>query len=269
MIKRTAALLLGAGLLICGFCDEDNDDDEQLKIDTAIQVPYDQKIGGSGVLEIGLTNLDLDPIKKIVKEDLDKGGFDFNKNTFSTVGIIGYAGQRRNGMRVGAGFWAGYNSVYSDEWSTQASDSAIRRGSTALIDSIIQLHIIFTHVGLVVERSFKVGNNLNLYAGGMLGGGALIAIEDRKLADGAFYTADTSTNWESDTLHIKNRVAFAPLWAFDLHGGFTYSVTKWMHLGIDGSSLFYYSSSGFQSKYGSFWTVNPGIKLRLVFGTSA
>jgi hypothetical protein len=266
MIKRTAALLLGAGLIIGGFCEEDK---EPLKIEEEVEVPYDQRIGGSGVIEIGLTNLDLDPIRKIVKEDLDKGGFDFSENTFSTVGLIGYAGQRRNGMRVGAGVWAGYNSIYSDKWTTQASDSAISRGSAALIDSIIQLHIIFAHVGLVIERSFKVGNSLNLYAGGMLGGGALIAIEDRKLESGAFNRVDTNTDWESDTLHIENRFAFAPLWAFDFHGGFTYSVTKWMHLGIDGSSLFYYSSGGFQSKYGSFWTVNPGIKLRLVFGTSA
>ena len=90
IIKRTAALLLGAGLLIGGFCDEDK---EQLKIDAEVEVPYDQRIGGSGAIEIGLTNLDLEPIKKIVKGDLNQGGFDFNENTFSTVGLIGYAGQ--------------------------------------------------------------------------------------------------------------------------------------------------------------------------------
>lgn len=265
MIKLTASLLLGAGLLIGGFCD---DDKEPLKIEEEIEVPYDQRIGGSGVIEIGLTNFDLDPIKKIVKEDLDKGGFDFNENTFSTVGLIGYAGQRRNGMRVGAGAWAGYNSIYSDKWTTQASDSAIHGGSAAAVDSIIQLHLVFAHAGLTVERSFKVLNNLNLYAGGMLGGGVLLAIEDRKLSEGAFNRVDTS-DWDSDSSDIDNRIAFAPLWAFDIHGGFTYSVTKWMHLGIDASTLVYYSATGFQSKYGSFWSVNPGIKLRLAFGTSA
>jgi len=266
MIKRTAVLLLGAGLLIGGFCD---DDQEQLKIEPEIEIPYDQKIGGSGVIEIGLTNLDLEPIKKIVRSDLDKGGFDFNKNTFSTLGLIGYVGQRRNGMRVGAGAWAGYNSIYSDKWATQESYSSNGKAGAAIIDSIIQLHIVFAHTGLLVERSFKAGSNLNLYAGGMLGGGALIAMEDRKLANEAFRRTDTTTDGESDSLHSENRIAFAPLWAFDIHGGFTYSVTKWMHLGIDCSSLFYYSTSGFQSKYGSFWTVNPGVRLRLVFGTTA
>ena len=268
MIRKTALLLLGAGLLIGGFCDSD-DDKVELEIEKEVEVPYDQKIGGSGVLEFGLTQLDLGPIKKIVEEDLDKDGFNFNQNVFSTLGLIGYAGQRRNGMRVGLGFWAGYNSIYSDKWSTQASDSAVSKGSDALIDSIIQLHLVFAHAGLVVERSFKVFNNLNLYAGGMLGGGAMIAAEDRKLTNGAFYKADTSTIKYSDTSDTDIRAAFAPLWAFDIHGGFTYSITKWMHLGIDGSSLFYYSSTGFQSKNGSFWTVSPGVKIRLVFGTSA
>lgn len=275
MFKTALFLLLSAGLMFNAFShDHDHeykwDDDRKIPsaVESEVEVPYDQSIGGSGVFEIGLTRLDLDPIKKIVKGDLDKGGFDFDENTFATVGLIGYTGQKRNGMRIGLGAWAGYNSLYSDEWTVRANDSLIRLGSDTLVDSIIQLHLIFAHAGLVVERSFKVLENLNLYAGGMIGGGAMVAIEDRKLANGAFNKVNNNSNWESDTCDYENRVAWAPLWAFDIHGGFTYSLTKWFHLGLDGSTLFYYSSGGFQSKYGNFWTVNPGIKIRFVFGTS-
>lgn len=273
MFKCAFFLLLGTGLLFNSFCDDDeteNNNDPQIQsaIESEVEVPYEQSIGGSGVFEIGLTRLDLDPIKKIVKGDLDKGGFDFDENTFATVGLIGYAGQKRNGMRIGLGAWAGYNSLYSDEWSVRAGDSLIRLGSDTIVDSIIQLHLIFAHGGLVVERSFKVFENFNLYAGGMIGGGAMVAIEDRKLANGAFNKPDDDTDWESDSCNYENRVAWAPLWALDIHGGFTFSLTRWFHLGLDGSTLFYYSSGGFQSKYGNFWTVNPGIKIRFVFGTS-
>ena len=266
MIKRTTILLLSTGLILNAFCG--NDTKDSLDLQPTVQVPNEQKIGGSGVIEIGLTNLDLDPIKKITKEDLDKGGFNFDQNTFLTLGFIGYAGQRRNGMRFGLGGWAGYNSLYSDKWSSKASDSAIFYGSDTTVDSIIQLHLIFANAGLVVERSINLTKNFNIYAGGMFGGGALLAIEDRKLASGAFIKPNNNSDWQSDTVDTENRIAWAPVWAFDIHGGFAYSFTNWMHLGIDGSTLFNYSSRGFQSKYGSFWTVNPGIKLRLIFGTS-
>jgi|GEM_PF-1443144 len=275
MFKKLAVLLLGTGMIFSSvYCDDDEDDideDDTIKIEQEVEIPYDQRLGGSGVFELGLTRINLHAVEKIVTDEIDKGGFDFHENVFTTLGVIGYAGQRRNGMRIGCGLWGGYNSLFSDKWTTRASQNAILNGRDTLIDSIIKLHLIFGHAGLVVEKSFKVGNNLNLYAGGMLGGGILMAIEDRRLGSGAFYNSDNDNydDWDSDTVEIDNRVALAPVWAFDIRAGFTYSFTKWLHVGLDGSSLFYYSQSGFQSKFGSFWSVNPGVKLRFVFGTSA
>ena len=274
MIKSAAIILLGTGLMLSnGYCDKDDDDDEREEIKVVEDtVPYDQRLGGSGIIEFGLTKFDLSPVKDIVKKELDRGGFDFDENVFPTLGIIGYVGPRRDGLRVGFGGWAGYKSLYSDTWTSRTSDSAIANGNDSLVDSTIQLHIVFAHCGLVMEKSFKVLDKLNLYAGGMLGGGGIVAIEDRQRGGGAFNSSSSSGNvdeWDTDSVDIgDNRIAIAPAWVFDLRAGATYTVTKWLHIGLDGSTFFYYSSSGFQSKYGSFWTVNPGVKLRFVFGTS-
>lgn len=270
MIRRAVIMMMCVGMFMGVNADDDDEDElEAIKIDSAAQIPEEQRLGGSGVVEIGLINLNLEPIKKIVKEDLDKGGFNFDNNTFSTIGVIGYAGQRRNGIRIGCGGWVGYNSIYSDKWTSHADSAALENGSDSLVDSIIQLHLAFAHMGLVVEKSFAVAKNVNIYAGGLIGGGALLAIEDRKLGGTAFSTVDTGhAEKDHDEDADDIRAALAPVWALDIHGGITYSVTKWLHLGIDGTALMYYSSSGFQPKYGSFWTFNPGVKLRFIFGTS-
>lgn len=282
MLKKISALALVCSFFAgSGFCSTDSADVninadtikkvDSIKIEQKAEIPDDEKIGGSGVFEFGLTRLNLDAVEKIVKDEIKNGNFDFDENIFTTIGFTGYAGQRKNGMRIGFGVWGGYNALLSDKWTTRATPAEISRGSDTLIDSVIKLHIMFAHAGLIVEKSFKVTNNLNLYAGGMLGGGLLMAVEDRRSGSGAFSKTDENYDeWDSDTVdNCDDRVAVAPLYAFDIRAGFTYSISRWFHIGLDGSSLFYYSQSGFQSKFGSFWSANPGVKLRFVFGTSA
>jgi hypothetical protein len=75
-------------------------------------------------------------------------------------------------------------------------------------------------------------------------------------------------NGDQDTVtHSEDKVAVAPLWAFDLHGGVTYTLTRWMHIGLDASVTAFYSSTGFSYR-NHFSTVNPGVKLRLIFGNA-
>ena len=262
MVKKIVVSALTCGLLMTAVASEDQDEN---------------RIGGSGCLEIGITSMNLDPLKRVVKNDLDKGGFDFSKNKFFTIGALGYSGKKRNGMRIGWGGWAGYNSMYSNEWQGVADSSLFVDYGDSLVDSVIQLHTLFAHTGLIVERSFNL-RNVNLYAGGMMGGGVLVAYAQPKLSGNAFkYVDDHDSEIEINDSSITigdgalngDKAAFAPLWAFDIHGGITYSLTTWMHLGVDASALFYYSSTGFGYRYGDLFTVNPGVRIRLVFGTSA
>lgn len=229
----------------------------------------DQKIGGAGGIEFGFLNLNMDPIEKITKKSFDVGGFDFNKNTFFTVNAVGYAGPKRNGVRIGVSGMLGYNSYMSDEWTTSVKGTDGLNENT--IDSVIQLHVVVGHIGFLAERSFRVSKNFNFYAGSMLGGGCMVAIADRRESNDAFKSIDHNYDYDNDSLDTntdRTSAAWAPLWAFDVHGGATYSLTNWMHVGIDGTLLVYYSSSGFDMKYGSFWNVNPGVRVRLIFGTS-
>jgi hypothetical protein len=275
MIKKIALLMVGVtALFFSAYCDNDDEtDEEQEDIEiTTDTVPYDMCTGGSGVFEIGLLKLNLEPVEKVVKSTIDKGGFDFDEDVLTTIGFMGYAGQRRNGMRLGIGAWGGYGGFYGDTWTTRSSPADIARGKDSIIDSTIQLHVMFGHIGLVTEKSFKI-NKLNLYFGGMIGGGGIVVVEERKEGTGAFYSSssdDADTSWwdDSESTETDDRYLAAPAWAFDIRGGFTYSFTKWLHAGIDGSSLFYYSSRGFNSRYGGFWTANPSVRLRLVFGSS-
>lgn len=258
MFKKLLVVVAGTGLILSAFAQEQNEK---------------RKIGGSGCFEIGITGMNLRPVEKLVKNDLDKKGFDFSNNVFFTVGGVGYSGLQRNGLRIGMGGWAGYNSKYSDEWQGVADSSYYSRTGDSLIDSVIHLHTFFAHAGMIVERSFELSRTLNAYAGGMIGGGLLAVIADRRASEGAFRNVD-SDNFDCDDYDCDDfeaevegtSMAFAPMWAFDLHGGLTYTLTSWMHLGLDASAVIYYSTSGFGYKYGNFATVNPGIRLRVVFG---
>jgi hypothetical protein len=274
MYRKIAMLMVGVtALFFSAYCDNDDEmEEEQEDIEiTTDTVPYDMRTGGAGVFEIGLLKLDLEPVEKVVTSTIDRGGFDFDENVLTTVGFIGYAGQHRNGMRLGLGVWGGYGGFYGDTWTTQSTAAEIARGRDSTVDSTIQMHVIFGHIGLMTEKSFKI-NKLNLYVGGMIGGGGIMVIEDRERGTGAFYSSHTNyadTSWWSDSAYVnEDRYLAAPACAFDIRGGFTYSFTKWLHAGIDGSTLFYYSSRGFNSRYGGFWTANPSVRLRLVFGTS-
>lgn len=277
MIRRLITLVAISGLVASlHAADEDTVDETK-------------KIGGSGCIGVGVMTLDLDPLKEVVEDDLQREGFKFSDNKFMTVSLLGYSGPRRNGFRIGGTGTFGYNTLYSNSWTGVVKDSSyVAAHPDSLMDSVVQLHNILAFGGLVLEKSFSLPANFSLYAGGMLGAGVLVTIADYKMADDAFtdihrnnnndngditITDDKivvdNSNGSKDTIdHPEDKVAAAPLWAFDLHGGATYTLTKWMHLGLDASVTFFYSSNGFSYRQGSFMTANPGLKLRLIFGNA-
>ncbi len=135
----------------------------------------------------------------------------------------------------------------------------------------MQLHNVITIGGLIVEKSFSIQGNVSLYAGGMIGGGALISIADYKIADDGFSDIDTDYD-DEDPYDYENdsnvKIAVAALFAFEINGGVAFTLTKWMHIGLDFSTTFLYSSTGFSFRQGSFMTVYPGLKFRLIFGNA-
>jgi hypothetical protein len=275
MVRRLISLVAISGLVVSLSAAEEDTIDET------------KKIGGAGCISVGVMNLDLDPLKKVVEKDLQREGFQFDDNRFMTVSILGYSGPRRNGFRIGGTGTVGYNTLYSNSWKGVVKDSEyVATHPDSLMDSVVQLHNVLAFGGLVLEKSFNLPANFSLFAGGMIGAGVLVSIADYKMADDAFtdiHRNNNDGNGEititndkivvdngnaNDTVtHSEDKVAVAPLWAFDLHGGVTYTLTKWMHIGLDASITAFYSSTGFSYR-NHFSTVNPGLKLRLIFGNA-
>lgn len=263
MYKKIVSIVLNAGLLFSLFADVKVDDPE--------------RISGSGYVELGAVHLDLDPIKKIVKE-FDGSKFDLHNNTFVSFGTAGYVGQKRNGFRAGMGIWGGYKTEFSSEWRSPADSVSAQLYGKAYLDSVIELHIGFSHAGFMVEKSFLLNPNVNVYVGSMIGGGVLMALAEFKQADNVFrdidddYFDDDDDDYPMDVIRKDKedrlKLALATYWAFRINGGATYSFTNWMHVGMDFSALIQYSSSGFGNRSGNFCTVNPGVRLRVIFGTS-
>lgn len=265
MIKKFVAAVALIGLFFTLSAADKEDDDSK-------------KLGGSGYIGIGMMRLDLDPLERIVKKDLNRSGFEFDDNRFMTVTLGGYFGPRRNGFRIGAAGTFGYNTLYSEPWKGIVSDPEyVAFHPDSLVDSIVQLHNIIAIGGLIVERSFSIPGNTSFYAGGMIGAGALVSIADYKIANDGFIDID-AYNDESDNddpYDLDNddsdsdvKIAVAALFAFEINGGATYTLTDWMHIGLDFSTTFLYSSTGFSFRQGSFMTLYPGFKLRLIFGNA-
>jgi len=262
MLKKIISVVLNTGLLFCLFAEVNVDDPD--------------RIAGSGYFELGAVRMDLDPVKKIVKE-FDGRKFDLDDNAFVSFGTAGWIGQKRNGFRAGMGLWAGYRKEFSNEWRSPADSVSAQLYGKAYLDSVIELHLGFVHTGFLVEKSFLVNPNVNLYVGSMVGGGILMSLAEFVQADNAFRDIDDHDyDYDDDYLDIdkdkdekdNNKLALATYWAFKINTGATYSFTNWMHLGMDFSALIQYSSSGFGNRSGSFCSVNPGVRLRVIFGTS-
>lgn len=216
-------------------------------------------ITGSGYFDIGVTGLNLSQFKKITKEFKGRE-FDFDDNGFATIGMAGYAGQRRNGLRAGMGLWGGYRSTFSDEWhATNRSEISV--------DSVIKLHMIFLHAGLLIDKSFAVHPRVNVYGGGMLGGGVLMGVAEFMSVENAFWDLEDDDKWGDDN-DDKLKIATATYWAFDVHVGATYTLADWMHVGLETYALMQVSSSGFGNRSGSFFMMSPGVRLKFIFGKS-
>jgi hypothetical protein len=256
---RILAIVIGAGLFLSAGAGEG----------PCNELRENERTGGAGGIEFGITNLDLQPLKEVVDRELSGKGFDFEREPFFTMGALGYAGQRRNGPRIGLGGWAGYRSFFSDEYSGTADSAYMAQTGDSTIDSVLQLHVVFAHLGILAEKSFLIGENLNLYTGGMIGAGIVAAVKDGQLSQSAFTTMGPADTIDLDEETRGTSGTAAPVWVFDVRGGATYSFTRWLHVGLDASVLMQYSSRGYGYHYGSFFTANPSLRARFIFGNAA
>jgi gas vesicle protein len=221
--------------------------------------------GASGIITAQFIRIDTDPLAALVKAEkkLQGKSFDFEEvQTAPMIGIMGYYDQG-NGVRVGHGLWAGYKRFQSEYYSGLKVDSIT--GLTQTVDSVVLLRVIPIHAGFILEKSFGVGT-WNIFAGGMIGGGAEVVVSQFKEADGNIFLTDDGVE-ESDH-HNDGSIGatVATYCAWDVHAGASVRLAPAFSLGVDGVVLFNYSPEGFGRVSGNYLTVNPGLRLRLTFG---
>jgi len=209
--------------------------------------------GGAIGPVLGVYAIQMDPIDKLIRFMGNNSDFSNSRITtdkpfalFQCTGISGY-GAIGNGLRIGGTYMSGSRSY-----------------TTFINDTIFNLEINPSFGGFLLEKAIVL-ENLNAYAGGLIGSSA-ITVRPSKTTN-----ALTSISVDSDNFSISFNELKANSLFLELHGGCTYTMINWFHIGADLSAPLFFSNSGFTTSGGhsitnGFLTINPGIRIRIMIG---
>ncbi|MBN1307380.1 MAG: hypothetical protein JXA18_05650 [Chitinispirillaceae bacterium] len=167
---------------------------------------------------------------------------------FFLMGINGY-GALGNGLRIGGSYRGGSKSV-SAHHDTALYTLEIKNGFG----------------GFLLEKAMVKGD-FNWFVGGIAGGGH-VALHLFKTVekDTASFSSPFAEQLDGEPYFQLN----APALLLELHGGFTYTMVNWFHIGIDLSTPLLLSPSGFKTpsnkRVAPFTTINPGLQFRIILG---
>lgn len=186
------------------------------------------------------------PLKVLISTMGITSGKTFALNTVNyemlyASGGMGYFGVG-NGVRIGGGGLSGERFFASNEFPP---------------DGALSLRLNVQYGGFLMEKS-AVHRNANFIAGGYIGGGTMTVCARGNQATG-FTPALQDDAREYNSVTAKFFLA-------EIHGGITYTVLPWFHVGAEASLPVFYSAEGFQGYPGMFLTVNPALRARLVIG---
>jgi hypothetical protein len=211
--------------------------------------------GGALGVAPGVFAVSMKPVDELVGKygSLRDVGFDIDDgyDMFVMIGGLGYAGLG-NGLRIGGGGRGG-----SKEFTR------IKRDTAGTTDITHTADIAIGYGGFLIEKA-RVAGNFNLLLGAMFGGGSM-SFKLRSTVGDPFSTAGTT-----DSL-LPEGTADASFLLIEAHGGITYSLLSWLHIGADISAPLFISASGFRAANqggitDGFVTVNPGLRLRIMLG---
>lgn len=215
-----------------------------------------QGFGGGGGWTPAVVGLKLDPIVDLIRNDDVLGDISFpdlqqGYTPILMTGWMAYGGVGK-GTRIGGGTWEGKLHYSSKPYDAPDSTDADRR-------EIAVAAVKYSYGGLLLEKSF-VHDQFNIVTGGMISFGSIQVKRD-------FYTANKPSAF-TDLEDIDDEdAAKASLFGLELHGGFTYTVLPWVHLGADINAFFAASIDGFRAPgLNSFFIASPGLRLRLILG---
>jgi hypothetical protein len=196
----------------------------------------------------GITALDFGPVNDLIHESKDLSQRTFgsmNRTNFEpivTMGGMGYLGFG-DGFRLGGGGMSGDRYYLSDAYAQ---------------DSIVSLKVSVQYGGFLVEKVHS-HNRYHIITGTQIGGGSITVAVRRtvRAGNGVFDPEQVNNIGESKT---------ADFFLLQLHGGFTYSIAPFMHVGADAMLPMFYSANGFEGYTSSFATINPSLRFRFMFG---
>jgi hypothetical protein len=205
--------------------------------------------------------LDNGPLSELINKEPSLEDLSFKLHKRNSVFMLGLGGVHDHGygLRTGFSLHGGYKSFHSENFT----------GGTARAprDSVAMLRLIPAYGGFTFEKAFRF-YDMTLSVGTMIGGG--IFILNREFYDveesGAFTKSYEDTSDEDDNEDNSRNWAFAPTFAFDFHAGVSFELSPLLHLGIEAIALCFYSPEGYGYATGEFFTVNPGLRLRLSVG---
>jgi len=196
--------------------------------------------------------------------DMKKLDFPFDRNFCAMLGSLGYSRVSDAGFRAGGGWWVGYREFHSPDSFERVLPPDTAGGDTLRYNATIILRMIPMYAGFLGEKAFEFPG-FNMFCGFMFGGGAYMMHKQIvKRGDLFVNTGDDSLNWKGD----NNGFAIAPLIIGDLHAGATVSLSPAAHLALEGFVLLSYAPDGFVTGngFGDFYTISPGIRMRVLFG---
>jgi hypothetical protein len=160
---------------------------------------------------------------------------------------ISFYGAVGNGLRIGGIFLGGSRSY-----------------SSHVADTTYNLEINPSFGGFLLEKAL-VYDDFNLFFGGLLGGST---IEARPSKTNSVFT---SIPLDVDNDNASFNELKARSFLLELHGGFTYTMINWFHVGAELSGPIFFSPSGFTTTGGhsitnGFISINPGIRIRIIIG---
>jgi hypothetical protein len=202
---------------------------------------------GGGPL-IGVNAINIEPLIDLVDRVQPLAGREFSFNQYGAEpfllkGGMGYAGVG-NGLRLGGGGMHG----------SRRFVSAKRAGDT----SFVVMDVDVGYGGFMIEKAF-VRDRFTMIAGGMIGGG------DFEVKAQLVDTSDYSI-FSHDELDVDEDEITAGFFNLEVHGAMTYTVCPIFHLGLDVSIPVFVSTNGFEPYTADFATVNPGVRVRFIFG---
>jgi hypothetical protein len=211
--------------------------------------------------------LDNGPLKDLIAKERDLRDHSFNVRGRDPVFMLGFGGihDHGNSLRIGFSLYGGYKS-YESKTFTGGTTTTPR-------DSVIVLRFIPVYGGVSFDKIYRF-YEMTISFGAMLGGGVFIL--NREFYDvegsGAFTDAsydDEDDNNDKDKHDKKGDWAFAGTAAFDFHAGVSFKLAPLLSLGIEASALCFYSPEGYGYATGEFFTISPGLRMRLNVGRAS